>query len=88
VIESLNMLEGVPLKGWNDPQALHGCGDDAAHFCRSRCVSADPDSSDVPSLIDVSVLREGTRHDRSRESVPSTSVKAGVRAPAENQQQP
>jgi len=49
VIESLNMLEGVPLKGWNDPQSVHVVAETMRRIFADRAAYlADPDFSDVP----------------------------------------
>ena len=49
VIESLNMLEGVSLKGWNDPQSVHMVAETMRRIFADRAAYlADPDFSDVP----------------------------------------
>src|SRR6267142_2253145 len=49
VIESLNMLEGVPLKGWSDPQSVHMVAETMRRIFADRAAYlADPDFSDVP----------------------------------------
>src|SRR6267378_8466510 len=49
VIESLYMLEGVPLKGWNDPQSVHMVAETMRRIFADRAAYlADPDFSDVP----------------------------------------
>src|SRR6266850_1328903 len=49
VIESLHMLEGVPLKGWNDPQSVHVVAETMWRIFADRAAYlADPDFSDVP----------------------------------------
>lgn len=49
VIESLNMLQGVPLKGWNDAQSVHMVAETMRRVFADRAAYlADPDFSDVP----------------------------------------
>ena len=49
VIESLNMLQGVPLKGWNDPQSVHMVAETMRRVFADRAAYfADPDYSNVP----------------------------------------
>jgi gamma-glutamyltranspeptidase/glutathione hydrolase len=49
VIESLNMLQGVPLKGWNDPQSIHMVAETMRRVFADRAAYlADPDYSNVP----------------------------------------
>jgi gamma-glutamyltranspeptidase/glutathione hydrolase len=49
VIEALNMLQGVPLKGWNDPQSVHMVAETMRRVFADRAAYlADPDFSDVP----------------------------------------
>ena len=49
MIESLNMLQGVPLKGWNDAQSVHMVAETMRRVFADRAAYlADPDFSDVP----------------------------------------
>jgi gamma-glutamyltranspeptidase/glutathione hydrolase len=49
VIESLNMLQGVPLKGWTDPQSVHMVAETMRRVFADRAAYlADPDYSNVP----------------------------------------
>ena len=49
VIEALNMLEGVPLKGWDDPQSMHMVIEVMRRIFADRAAYlADPDFSNVP----------------------------------------
>ncbi len=49
VIEALNMLEGVPLKGWDDPQSVHMVAEVMRRVFADRAAYlADPDFSNVP----------------------------------------
>jgi len=49
VIEALNMLQGVPLKGWDDPQSVHMVAEVMRRVFADRAAYlADPDYSNVP----------------------------------------
>jgi len=49
VIEALNMLQGVPLKGWDDPQSVHLVVEVMRRIFADRAAYlADPDFSNVP----------------------------------------
>lgn len=49
VIEALNMLQGVPLKGWNDPESVHMVAETMRRVFADRAAYlADPDFSNVP----------------------------------------
>jgi gamma-glutamyltranspeptidase/glutathione hydrolase len=49
IIEALNMLQGVPLKGWNDPQSVHLVAEAMRRaFADRAAYLADPDYSKVP----------------------------------------
>jgi gamma-glutamyltranspeptidase / glutathione hydrolase len=49
VIEALNMLEDVPLKGWDDPQSVHMVAEVMRRMFADRATYlADPDFSNVP----------------------------------------
>jgi gamma-glutamyltranspeptidase/glutathione hydrolase len=49
VIEALNMLQDVPLKGWDDPQSVHLVVEVMRRIFADRAAYlADPDFSDVP----------------------------------------
>lgn len=49
VIEALNMLEGIPLKGWGDPQSVHMVAEVMRRIFADRAAYlADPDFSNVP----------------------------------------
>jgi gamma-glutamyltranspeptidase / glutathione hydrolase len=49
IIEALNMLEGVPLKGWDDPQSVHMVVEVMRRVFADRAAYlADPDFSNVP----------------------------------------
>ena len=49
IIEALNMLQDVPLKGWNDPQSVHLVVEVMRRIFADRAAYlADPDFSNVP----------------------------------------
>jgi len=49
VIEALNMLEGVPLKGWDDPESVHVMAEVMRRVFADRAAYlADPDFAKVP----------------------------------------
>jgi gamma-glutamyltranspeptidase/glutathione hydrolase len=49
VIEALNMLQGVPLNGWDDPQSVHMVTEVMRRVFADRAAYlADPDYSNVP----------------------------------------
>ena len=49
VIEALNMLQSVPLKGWDDPQSVHMVAEVMRRVFADRAAYlADPDHSNVP----------------------------------------
>ena len=49
VIEALNMLQDVPLKGWDDPQSVHMVAEVMRRVFADRAAYlADPDFSNVP----------------------------------------
>jgi gamma-glutamyltranspeptidase/glutathione hydrolase len=49
IIEALNMLQGVSLKGWDDPQSVHMVAEIMRRVFADRAAYlADPDFSDVP----------------------------------------
>src|SRR6267142_1196368 len=80
VIESLNMLEGVPLKGWSDPQSVHMVTETMRRIFADRAAYlADPDFSDVPvaGLTAACYAKERASTIDPTKASPSTSVKAG-----------
>jgi gamma-glutamyltranspeptidase / glutathione hydrolase len=49
VIEALNMLQDIPLKGWDDPQSVHMVAEVMRRMFADRAAYlADPDFSNVP----------------------------------------
>ncbi len=61
VVEALNMLQDVPLKGWEDPQSVHMVAEAMRRaFADRAAYLADPDFSSVPvaGLIDACYAKE------------------------------
>jgi gamma-glutamyltranspeptidase/glutathione hydrolase len=61
IIEALNMLKDVPLKGWDDPQSVHMVAETMRRVFADRAgYLADPDYSKVPvgGLIDSCYAKE------------------------------
>jgi gamma-glutamyltranspeptidase / glutathione hydrolase len=61
IIEALNMLKDVPLKGWDDPQSVHMVAETMRRVFADRAAYlADPDYSKVPvaGLTDVCYAKE------------------------------
>ncbi len=96
VVEALNMLQGVPLKGWDDPQSVHMVVEVMRRaFADRAAYLADPDFSNVPvaGLTDACYAKElvatidPMRATSSKEvhagnpHVCSEGVSAGVAAP-------
>src|SRR5260370_7806132 len=80
VIEALNMLKGVPLKGWNDPQSVHIVAETMRRIFADRAAYlADPDFSDVPvaGLTAACYAKERASTIDPAKASSSTSVKAG-----------
>src|SRR6267142_586536 len=80
VIESLNMLEGVPLNGWNDPQSVHMVAETMRRIFADRAAYlADPDFSDVPvaGLTAPCYAKERAYTIDPAKASSSTTVKAG-----------
>src|SRR6202521_3262026 len=80
VIEALNMLQNVPLKGWNDPQSVHMVAETMRRIFADRAAYlADPDFSDVPvaGLTAPCYAKERAATIDPAKATPSASVKAG-----------
>jgi gamma-glutamyltranspeptidase/glutathione hydrolase len=80
VIESLNMLQGVPLKGWSDPQSVHMVAETMRRVFSDRAAYlADPDFSDVPiaGLTAACYAKERASTIDPANASSSTKVKAG-----------
>lgn len=81
VIESLNMLRQVPLKGWNDPQSVHVVAETMRRVFADRAAYlADPDFSSVPvdGLISDCYAKELEESIDPARASSSKTVKAGT----------
>jgi gamma-glutamyltranspeptidase/glutathione hydrolase len=80
VIEALNMLQGVPLKGWDDPQSVHMVAETMRRVFADRAAYlADPDFSDIPvaGLTAPCYAKERASTIDSAKASSSANVKAG-----------
>ena len=80
VIEALNMLQSVPLKGWDDPQSVHMVAEVMRRVFADRAAYlADPDFNNVPvaGLSDPCYARELLSTIDLRRATPSKDVHAG-----------
>jgi gamma-glutamyltranspeptidase/glutathione hydrolase len=80
VIEALNMLQNVPLKGWDDPQSVHMVAETMRRVFADRAAYlADPDFSDVPvaGLTAPCYAKERVATIDLARATPSANVKAG-----------
>ena len=80
VIEALNMLQGVPLNGWDDPQSVHMVAEVMRRIFADRAAYlADPDFSSVPTagLTSPCYARELLATIDPRRASSSTEVRAG-----------
>lgn len=80
IIEALNMLQGMPLKGWDDPQSVHLVAETMRRIFADRAAYlADPDYSDVPvaGLTAPCYAKERAATIDPAKATPSASVKAG-----------
>jgi len=80
VIEALNMLQDVPLKGWEDPQSVHFVVEVMRRIFADRAAYlADPDFSNVPvaGLTDPCYAKELLATIDPRRASSSKSVPAG-----------
>jgi gamma-glutamyltranspeptidase / glutathione hydrolase len=81
VIEALNMLQGVPLKGWDDPQSVHMVAETMRRVFADRAAFlADPDYSEVPvaGLTDPCYAKERASTINSAKVSSSKDVTAGT----------
>lgn len=81
VIEALNMLQGVPLKGWDDPQSVHLVAETMRRVFADRAAFlADPDYSKVPvaGLIDPCYAKERASTINPAKASSSKDVTAGT----------
>jgi gamma-glutamyltranspeptidase/glutathione hydrolase len=80
VLEALNMLQGVPLKGWNDPQSVHMVAETMRRVFADRAAYlSDPDYSEVPvaGLTAPCYAKERAATIDPAKASSSTNVKAG-----------
>jgi gamma-glutamyltranspeptidase/glutathione hydrolase len=80
VIEALNMLQDVTLKGWNDPLSVHMVVETMRRVFADRAAYlADPDYSDVPvaGLTSSCYAKERASTINPAKASSSTKVKAG-----------
>jgi len=81
VIEALNMLRSVRLKGWDDPQSVHMVAETMRRVFADRAAYlADPDYSDVPvaGLTSPCYAKERASTIDPAKASPSKDVKAGT----------
>jgi gamma-glutamyltranspeptidase / glutathione hydrolase len=80
VIEALNMLQDVPLKGWDDPQSVHMVAEVMRRIFADRAAYlADPDFSNVPvaGLTSTCYAKELLAAIDPSRATPSAEVHAG-----------
>src|SRR6266567_2051880 len=80
IIEALNMLQGVPLKGWDDVESVHMVAEVMRRVFADRAAYlADPDYSNVPvaGLIDPCYAKEVSATIDSQRASSSKVIKAG-----------
>src|SRR5256885_3526953 len=80
VIEALNMLEAVPLKGWDDVESVHMVAETMRRVFADRAAYlADPDFSNVPvaGLTDPCYAKELARNIDAQRASSSKQVSAG-----------
>lgn len=80
VIEALNMLQDVPVKGWDDPQSVHMVAETMRRVFADRAAYlVDPDFSDVPvaGLTSPCYAKERFATIDPAKASSSTKVKAG-----------
>jgi gamma-glutamyltranspeptidase / glutathione hydrolase len=81
IIEALNMLDDVPLKGWDDPQSVHMVVETMRRVFADRAAYlADPDFAKVPvdGLVSDCYAKELAATIDSQRASPSKTVKAGT----------
>jgi gamma-glutamyltranspeptidase / glutathione hydrolase len=81
IIEAMNMLRGVPLKGWDDPQSIHMVVETMRRVFADRAAYlADPDFSKVPvdGLTSDCYAKELAATIDPQRASSSTTVKAGT----------
>src|SRR6266436_2103516 len=80
IIEALNMLKDVPLKGWDDVESVHMVAETMRRVFADRAAYlADPDFAKVPvdGLISACYAKEIAATIDRRRASPSTTVHAG-----------
>jgi len=81
IIEALNMLEDVPLKGWDDPQSVHMVAEVMRRVFADRAAYlADPDYSKIPvaGLTDPCYAKERAATIDPAKASSSKSILAGT----------
>ncbi len=81
IIEALNMLKDVPLKGWDDPQSVHMVAETMRRVFADRAAYlADSDYSKVPvaGLTDPCYAKERAATIDPAKATPSKTVTAGT----------
>jgi gamma-glutamyltranspeptidase/glutathione hydrolase len=81
IIEALNMLQGTPLKGWDDVESVHMVAETMQRVFADRAAYlADPDYSDVPvaGLTSPCYAKERAATIDPQRATPSKDVKAGT----------
>jgi gamma-glutamyltranspeptidase/glutathione hydrolase len=81
IIEAMNMLQGVPLKGWDDAQSVHMVVETMRRVFADRAAYlADPDFSKVPveGLTSDCYAKELVASIDPQHASPSKEVKAGI----------
>src|SRR5690242_14237261 len=81
IIEALNMLKDVPLKGWNDPQSVQIVAETMQRVFADRAAYlADPDYTKIPvaGLTDPCYAKERAATIDPAKATPSKTVKAGT----------
>jgi len=81
IIEALNMLKDMPLKGWNDPQSVHMVAETMRRVFADRAAYlADPDYSKIPvaGLTDPCHAKERAATIDPAKASPSKTVAAGT----------
>src|SRR5437667_1758472 len=80
IIEALNMLQGVPLKGWDDVESVHMVAEFMRRVFADRAAYlADPDYSNVPvaGLIDPCYAKEVFATVDTQHASSSKAIRAG-----------
>src|SRR5262249_22453664 len=80
VIEALNMLQGIPLKGWDDPESVHMVVEVMRRVFADRAAYlADPDFANVPvaGLTSLCYAKERSANIEPNRASSSKTIKAG-----------